>query len=85
MPGVGMWTKSNLALDVYFAEGGCTKTFEEGCCLSNLHSSLGTNLIHFRIDNGFGAVGFEKFTTRLIILKAKFVSEEAKSDTSIAV
>ena len=68
-----------MALDVYLAERGRTQAFEQSGGFSNSHS---TGVV---VHDALCAVRFEKFTARIIVFKAKLISEEAKCDVSISV
>jgi hypothetical protein len=74
----GRRVSSYLALDVYFPEGSGTKALENSGSFSNL-DSVGLDL-----DNILRTVGLEKFTTNVIVVEAKLVSEEAKRNISIS-
>jgi hypothetical protein len=69
---------SYLTLDIYFPKGSGTKSLEKGRSLPNLHS-IGL------FDDGLRTVGHEEFTTDVIVVEAKLVSEEAERDVSIPV
>jgi hypothetical protein len=67
-----------LALDVYFPEGSGTKALENSGSFSNL-DSVGLDL-----DSILRTVRLEEFTTDVIVVEAKLVSEEAKRNVSIS-
>ena len=55
---------SDLALDVYFAEGGRTKLLEKRCTFADLYSILLSGLLVELLFNGvLGAMRLEKITT----------------------
>ena len=70
---------SYLALDVYFAEGRSPKAIEESGGLSDFHS------IGLIVDDALRTVGLEKFTTDVIVVEAKLISEESQCNVSIPV
>jgi hypothetical protein len=67
-----------LAFDVYFPEGSGTKALEKSSSLSNFHS------VGLVLDNVLRTVALEEFTTDVIVVEAKLVSEEAKCNISIS-
>ena len=71
---------SNLPFDVYFAESLRPKALKETCSLSNLHSELRI-AVHYAV---LRAVGFEELATRVIVLEAELISEEAQRNVSIS-
>jgi hypothetical protein len=74
----GPWVFSYLAFDVYFPKGSGTKALEKRCSLPNLHS------IGLGLDDVLRTVGLEEFTTDVIVVEAKLVSEEAERNVSIS-
>jgi hypothetical protein len=67
-----------LAFDIYFAESGGTQSLEHGGGVTDLHSMVyAVFLVGLLFEAVLGAMGFEKFTTRLIVVEAKLISEEA--------
>jgi hypothetical protein len=67
-----------LALDVYFPEGSSTKALEKSGSFSNLDS------VGLGLDSILHTVRLEEFTTDVIVVEAKLVSEEAKRNVSIS-
>lgn len=67
-----------MALDVYFAERGSTKAFEKSGGFANFHS---TGVF---VHDALCAMRIEEFTARIIVFKAKLVSEESECDVSIS-
>jgi hypothetical protein len=69
-----------LPFDVYFAESVRTKALKETCSLSYLHSGLRIVVLNAVLR----AMGLEELATRVIVLEAQFISEEAQRDISIS-
>lgn len=76
---------SYLAFDVYFAKCGGTKALEECGSVSNFHTELHAIVfVGFLLDDILCTMGFDKFTTRIIVVEAEFVSEESQCYVSIS-
>jgi hypothetical protein len=72
-------TSSYLTLDVYFAEGSSPESLEESGGFANFYS-IGPSF-----DDALCTVGLKKFTTDIIVVEAKLISEESQCDISIPV
>lgn len=65
-----------LAFDVYSSECCLAKAFEVGAGLLHFDTILhSTMLVEFSFDGVGGAVGFEEFTTLIIVSELEFVTQ----------
>lgn len=71
----------DLAFDVYFFESTGTQMLKMSGGFANFHAEL---VAFFGVDYMLCTMGLEEFTTCLIIIEAKFVSEETQRNLRIS-